>query len=242
MDNKVLAGFFSFTEVTGSGDHKSYNEWHQFDHMPEQYPLRGIAFGQRWVSTPQCRLLRHRNADFLADIHYVTLYLMMDPLDETLAAFWGLAEHLRGIDRFYPHRKAHLSGAFDLLSACASDRAIISPAAVPYRPNMGVYVFLEQSSDDRRGHWEPHSNEEWLEGQPGIIGAWTFASNSSHAPKGWKVADARITVCFLDLDPLEVARNLNDIIDSRWEGSEHSELVFAGPFETIQPWNWNWFE
>ena len=49
---KVVAGFFSFTEITDPAEHRAYNEWHQLDHMPEQLPLDGIAYGQRWVSTP----------------------------------------------------------------------------------------------------------------------------------------------------------------------------------------------
>ena len=55
---KVQIGFFSFTEITDPAEHRSYNEWHQLDHMPEQYPLAGVVFGQRWVSTPACRRAR----------------------------------------------------------------------------------------------------------------------------------------------------------------------------------------
>ncbi len=55
---KVTLGFFSFTEITDPGEHRSYNAWHQLDHMPEQYPLAGVVAGQRWVSTPACRAAR----------------------------------------------------------------------------------------------------------------------------------------------------------------------------------------
>ena len=58
VSNKIRVGFFSFTEITDPAEHRSYNEWHQLDHMPEQYPLPGIAYGQRWVSTPACRAAR----------------------------------------------------------------------------------------------------------------------------------------------------------------------------------------
>ncbi len=37
----VRIGFFSFTEVTDPAEHRSYNEWHQLDHMPEQFPIAG---------------------------------------------------------------------------------------------------------------------------------------------------------------------------------------------------------
>src|SRR5271163_2686196 len=55
---KVVAGFFSFTEITDPGSHRSYNEWHQLDHLPEQYPIAGVVSGQRWVLTPGCRTAR----------------------------------------------------------------------------------------------------------------------------------------------------------------------------------------
>ena len=40
---KPTHGFFSFTEVTDPAEHRSYNEWHQLDHLPEQFPLAGIV-------------------------------------------------------------------------------------------------------------------------------------------------------------------------------------------------------
>ena len=58
--NKVSYGFFSFTEITDPTAHAAYNAWHQLDHLPEQYPLTGIVYGQRWVSTPACRAAPRR--------------------------------------------------------------------------------------------------------------------------------------------------------------------------------------
>src|SRR5207253_8423668 len=79
-------GFFSFTEVTDPSAHHAYNEWHQLDHLPEQYPLPGIVHGQRWVSTPACRAARAVSGPALDPIHYVTCYLMADPIRATLDA------------------------------------------------------------------------------------------------------------------------------------------------------------
>ena len=45
---KAAFGFFSFTEVTDPAEHRAYNEWHQLDHLPEQFPLPGVVYGQRW--------------------------------------------------------------------------------------------------------------------------------------------------------------------------------------------------
>src|SRR5262245_10704660 len=69
--NKLKVGFFAFTEITG-GQHRAYNEWHMLDHMPEQFPIPGIAFGQRWVSTPACRAARLYEDPALAPTHYLT--------------------------------------------------------------------------------------------------------------------------------------------------------------------------
>ena len=58
--------------------------------MPEQYPLPGMAFGQRWVSTPACRAARAVDGALLAPVHYVTLYLMTEPVEATLDEFAAL--------------------------------------------------------------------------------------------------------------------------------------------------------
>ncbi len=141
--NKVKVGFFSFTEITDPSEHRSYNEWHQLDHMPEQYPLPGMAFGQRWVSTPACRAARTVDGPLLAPIHYVTLYLMTEPVEPTLEEFHALGGRLRQLGRFHEHRRARLSGPFEVATVAAAPRVAISAEAVPFRPNRGVYLVVE---------------------------------------------------------------------------------------------------
>jgi len=142
--NKVRLGFFSFTEITDPREHHSYNEWHQLDHMPEQFPLDGIAYGQRWVSTPACRAARAVSEPPLESIHYMTLYLMTDPVERTLREFMQLGRDLHAVGRFHMHRRARLSGPFPLDGESVAPRVLISAAAVPYRPNLGVYVEVEE--------------------------------------------------------------------------------------------------
>jgi len=72
--NKVRLGFFSFTEITDPGEHHSYNEWHQLDHMPEQFPLDGIAYGQRWVSTPSLVIIASANRSAMASKSAASTY------------------------------------------------------------------------------------------------------------------------------------------------------------------------
>ena len=47
--NRVKVGFFSLTDHSDDGDDRPYLEWHQLDHMPEQYQLPGLVAGQRWA-------------------------------------------------------------------------------------------------------------------------------------------------------------------------------------------------
>jgi hypothetical protein len=224
--NKVKVGFFSFTEITDPNEHRSYNEWHQLDHMPEQYPLPGLAFGQRWVSTPACRAARAVDGEPLRSVHYVTLYLMTEPVKETLREFIALGQRLREVNRFHVHRRSLLSGPFDLVATEAAGRVLISAEAVPYRPNYGAYVAVEELAEGTP--FDVDLAE--LVAVPGVAGAWAFGSGSR-----------QITVCYLDAAPLEVSHWLRTALAKRWNRSS-SRAVFAGPLETIVPWQWDWFD
>jgi hypothetical protein len=55
-----------------------------------------------------------------------------------------------------------------------------------------------------------------------------------------------VTVAWLDGDPLTVAPALDARVDTRLAGPAGgggtSGVVFAGPFETVVPWQWDWFD
>ena len=226
--NKVKVGFFSFTEITDPGEHHAYNEWHQLDHMPEQFPLPGIAFGQRWVSTPACRAARAVDGELLAPIHYVTLYLMTEPIDETLRDFMALGRELHEVDRFHQHRRAHLSGPVPRRRHRAPRRVSSSPP----RPSRTGPTAASTSSSPRatsrgRRHWRRRSRS------PASPGSGPSGRASDFAAR-WKTGRRTITVCWLDGEPLAVAPEL----DAGLSGA----LAFAGPFETVVPWQWDWFD
>jgi hypothetical protein len=236
----VKIGFFSFTEITDPSEHRAYNEWHQLDHMPEQYPLPGLAFGQRWVSTPACRAARATNGALLAATHYMTLYLMTEPVDTTLEEFHALGDQLRSLGRFHLHRRALLSGPFDVRSATAAPRVLVSAEAVPYRPNRGVHVVVEQwPPPGATSGPDPGDSGAELVEVPGVAGVWTFVSDAEHRHV-WHPGRHRITVTYLDEDPLTVSASLDDV--TRRRAAAGARIVFAGVFETITPWRWDWFD
>ena len=240
---KVRIGFFSFTEVTDPGAHRAYNEWHQLDHLPEQLPVPGIAWGQRWVSTPACRAARAVDGELLSAAHYVTLYLMTDPVDATLDEFAALARRLHEEGRFFGPRRSHLSGPFDVLDTAAAARVAVSAAALPYRPTTGVYVVVEEVPDGGdpaalRGPLDPGPLVE----VPGVAGVWRFTARPTEAGLRWSPGARRVTVCFLDGDVAGAAGDLAPLLAGPGGAGGGLVPIFAGPFETITPWRWDWFD
>ncbi|MBA2607578.1 MAG: hypothetical protein H0U92_01405 [Actinobacteria bacterium] len=211
---KVTHGFVSFTEVA-AGHHRSYNAWHLFDHLPEQYRLPGVVFGQRWVLTPPLRAHARATAP-LDRTHYVTLYLMADPIEETLRDFRALALGLREKGRFHEHRTSHLFGPMAVRDCAASDQALVAAEAVPFRPNTGVHVRLSSEPSD-------------LAEQPGAAGAWTFTGTELSPPE---LLGVTMTVAWLDGDPDALAPSL---------ASTHD--LFSATCASIDPFGtWDWFD
>ncbi|HXQ89976.1 MAG TPA: hypothetical protein VN768_00385 [Acidimicrobiales bacterium] len=247
--SKVQIGFFSFTEVTDPAEHRSYNEWHQLDHMPEQFPLPGVVFGQRWVCTPACQRARQDDASALAPVHYMTLYLMGEPVDVTLEQFWALGRRLRAEGRFHEHRRSRLSGPFALTGVLAAPRVLVSADAVAYRPNRGVYVVVRDnaaSSEHESAAAGPRRAEDEelaaaLLGAPGVAGVWSFTSDARRAEAHWHPGDKSVTVGFLDADPLTVAGALGPTLRPLIQSGQRP-VAFAGPLETVTPWRWDWFD
>lgn len=235
---KVRVGFFSFTEITDPSAHRAYNEWHQLDHLPEQLPIPGIAAGERWVRTPACRAATAVAAGPLAHVHYLTLYLMTEPVERTIVQFFDLARRLHREDRFFEPRRSHLSGPFDVISATAASRVRVSAEAVCFRPNTGVHVTVEELAVGDETHWlSPRPGPEALCGLDGVAGAWSFATSSVPADQATP-GQRRITVCFLDGDVVETSAR----IDAAGASFDRGGVSYTGPFEAITPWRWDWFD
>ena len=236
--NKVKVGFFSFTEITDPSEHRSYNEWHQLDHMPEQYPLPGMAFGQRWVSTPACRAARTVDGPLLAPIHYVTLYLMTEPVEPTLEEFHALGGRLRergtvprapsgpsvGTVRrgrpWPPRRVCHLGRSRSLP---AESGRLPRGGGSPDAPSAPTGVDTEALLGHGRGGRE-----------------YGASSRTPSADWSGDPGHRRITVCYLDEAPLDVSSALAAVVGNR--DSDTDGVIHAGPLETVIPWRWDWFD
>ena len=259
----VEAGFFSFTQITDASAHRAYNAWHQLDHLPEQMPIAGIAHGERWVVSPRCLAARDFVSADLAVAHYLTCYLMRPPLGETIACFYALAMRLHDEDRFFPHRRAIATAALAVQSAHAAPRVRVSAAAIPYRPNRGVYAVVERrqgrplAEDDAA---VPVRKIDDLLRIPGVAGFWTFGQTVSledggvqpadqpeggpatpETPGSEQSIDASVTLCYLDEDPVAVSAEISNLLRPDWERDGRVPDM-AGPLEAITPWSWDWFD
>jgi hypothetical protein len=209
-----VLGFFSFTEVTDPSAHEAYNIWHQLDHMPEQFTIDGITFGQRWVRSPRCQAAEAASGSLLEPFHYMTLYLMDD--EGVIPEFFALAKRLYAADRFFAARCALLSGPFEIAGRWAAPRVAVSAEAVPFRPSNGVYVVVG-----------PRVDGEAMVEQPGVAGTWQFTDASSNR---------HITVAFVDGDLWQAASALGR---AGSVGGDPPE--WSGPLERVDAFRWDWF-
>ena len=144
-----------------------------------------------------------------------------------------LGRDLHAVGRFHLHRKARLSGPFPFQGSDVAARVLISAAAVPYRPNLGVYVEVEEIAVDTDPVVGARVRAEHLGALcavPGVAGAWMFADDAR-----------RVTVSWLDAPPLSMCAALEPIV-ARRQAQSTGRTVFAGPLESITPWQWDWFD
>ncbi len=257
--------YFSFAHVTEPSAHRAFNEYHQLDHMPENLALPAVAFGQRWVRSPDCASRAPAADPHLDPVHYVTMYWLRHPTEAsrrewlelgTRARFWGRRPDLGLVRR-------PLIGAFSPVRGTAHPRVKVSAHVLPLRPMRGVHVRVsdlvgDELSVERACRWHEDVRVPGLLEVPGVAGIWSFVSESSfpastgvragQAPPNEGAPPVRIEVAFLDADPVEV---FDEIVEreaaSGGQGlpdgvPEAEHLRFSSPLRTITPWEWDWFD
>ena len=239
--NKIKVGFFSFTEIL-DGRHREYNEWHLLDHMPENFKLEGLQWGQRWVATPELTERRLFSAGDLARTQYVTLYLITEPVSQALDDFYALGRELHAKDRWFEPRKSHLSGPFTVVHTYAAPRMAFDADAIPYRPNRGVFVTVQATADgatdialDEARRWYDEVHIHDLLGVRGVAGCWWFEDSDGRT----------IRVYWLDEEPDVVLDDLEAKTPemSMMDLSKAYRTLLVGAYQSI-PWDssFDWFD
>jgi hypothetical protein len=242
-ENRIKVGFLSLTRASPTGDDRPYLAWHRLDHMPEQYRLPGMVLGQRWASTPACRRARAVEVEGWSSVEHAVCYMMGEPVDRTVDDFIALGRELAEAGR-YPHvMPSHYRGALRLVGTTAAPRVLVSPEVVPFRPHRGVYLLVEQpegaptASASEVGLGRPPDGVlPDLVGVPGVAGVWVYATSPDLRRPMFTEGILRITICYLDDEPVTVAERLASMLDRMWDGVP-TRLLLAAPFESIVRWN-----
>lgn len=256
MDSPLA--FFSFVSLKDADRavHRTYNEWHQLDHRPENLALPGVAWGDRWARLRQTSDQEDAGRPFDAT-DYVAMYWFRDPLKESLSAW----EHL-GADSFQWGRGPLIPGVgrellafFRPVKGYAAPSALVSTAALPYRPHRGVRLVLRRFAEPfgaeahEHHRWEDRSLLPALMDVEGVAGAWTFsfARHQQHAslPLATDRSDGpgalRLSLLYLDGDPVETSHRVDEVgtslaLNGQAEPSSAGEVLFDSTFSAIVPW------
>jgi hypothetical protein len=214
----VVVGFFSFTEVPADAE-DAYDRWHRFDHLPEQYAIDGVAYGQRWVATERCAEARLVDDPELRRARHLTLYLMTEPVGPTLDEFARLAVELREAGRWFDRRSAAEFGAWRVDDRRAAPRVLVRAEVVPWRPATGAYVVVQR--DDTAP-----VDLDVLVDIDGVAGSWSFSVDPTIQNPTWRRPSHRITFLWLDGDPVAAAAALAAPL-----AASRADIVHAGPYE-----------
>jgi hypothetical protein len=237
--NKVKVAAMSLSASSRDGNDAPYLEWHGLDHLPQQYEIPGLLYGQRWASTPECRAARLVQSDRFEPTNHVVQYLFGEPVAQAVDDWFTLGAHLHEVGRFPFRLPAVMLGAFDVVECHAAPSAAVTAEIVPYRPNRGMYLAVETPAEP--GVQTPWSADhvERLLAIDGVAGVWTFAANTLRTDR-FDRGGRGAAVVYLDGDPVEVASPVSDVVRERWTKTPVTPELGA-PFVSVRPWEWDRF-
>ncbi len=217
--------FISMAEKHPEGADAEYLRWHSLDHRPEQMRLQSIRSTLRVVSTPACRAARAAQSELLQGTDHVMIYFFRS--EEGLAEFNELSDGLRDAGRSPFILNPVERGVYSVVERAAAATAKAGCDVLPWRPVQGLYLLIEQG--------EVVANEALLTVE-GVAGIW---SATAHAhPFATAVEGQRITLCFLDDDPLAVAARMGSLLQKRWQTAAVTPQL-AAPFYSVMPFQWD---
>jgi hypothetical protein len=258
--------YFSLSEITDPARHRDHNEWHQLDHRPENLLIPGIAWGDRWVRSPDCRALSRGSVTAFAAAHYAIMYWFREPMRETLNDFFELSERSFqwGRSPQVGWTKRPMRGFFVPIKGYVAPRVRIPSDALPFRPVKAVHVTLssiKRSAADASHllEWYDQTYLPALLDLPGVAGAWTFTDDADFAMPlnedgpTWSFADKTsragleapnvMRILYLDEEPQAVLQEIGRRAPAcpLKQIDDVENVLFSSPFRAVVPWEWDWF-
>jgi hypothetical protein len=249
--------FLTMTHLTDGSRHAEYNAWHQLDHLPENLLLPGVAWGDRWVRSPDCVAVSHVGDPSYAETQYAVAYGFRAPVATAVAewtdlnqraSWWGRRPELAWTAR-------RPVGFFHPVKAYAAARVLVGPEAVALRPHRGVLLTISRLA----GPGTPRGVATMatldrdrvppLLALPGVAGIATYRFADPASGFG-TAADADpgllVTFVYCDEDPVATAARVEEH-DPAWVGratvaGDDEHVLFSSPLRSIHPWGWDWFD
>ncbi|MBV8788116.1 MAG: hypothetical protein JOZ00_15675 [Mycobacterium sp.] len=222
----ITTMFISMATRHPDGTDAEYLRWHTLDHRPEQHRLAAVRASLRLVSTPQCREARAAATDRFAAVDHVMSYFFTDTAG--LDSFNRLSTALGGAGRKLPLLPPVERGVYAVAARAAAARVKIGADVLPWWPTLGVYLLLETNA----------AAPVDLADIDGVGGVWSATSQAVDASLASAPAGQTISYCFLDDDPVSVAKRLRPVLEERWSDGAVTPL-FAAPFHTVVPHEWD---
>jgi hypothetical protein len=140
--------YVAIARLRDAAAHRAYNAYHQLDHQPEYRALDGVVHADRWVRAPDCATY-HRTPSFLDELQYFNMQWLAAPVDRSIANYSELAEQL-----LISGRRSDIGllerlflGYFRAIKGYVSPRLTVSPGALVFRPNRGLFVSMLQLAE-----------------------------------------------------------------------------------------------
>jgi hypothetical protein len=215
----VAALFVSMATRHPDGRDAEYLRWHCFDHRPEQHRLAALRSSLRLVSTPACRAVRAAGDARFDAVDHVMTYFFSDVAG--LGGFADLSAALRAVGRTPDVLPPVERGVYGVDGAVAAPRVKVGADVLPWWPASGVMLLVELGDADPAA----------LVDVDGVAGAWWGGALPVDARYSTAAPGTRITYCFLDGNPPEVASRLGPILERRWAAGV--EPLLAAPFHVV---------
>lgn len=211
--------FVSMATKHPEGKDAEYLRWHTMDHRPEQHRLSAVRASLRLVSTPECRSARAAGEERFDRIDHVMTYFFTEP--GGMESFLDLSSALGDAGRKLPLLPPVQRGVYDVAEKVAAPRVKVGADVLPWWPIRGAYLMV---------HRESFSAAALLD-VDGVAGVWSATA----VDLGPRLADApagqHLTYCFLDDDPVVVAKRLAPLMSE--------SPLFAAPFHPVVPHEWD---
>jgi hypothetical protein len=219
----VRVTVISMSARAPDGSDSDYLEWHGLDHLPEQYRVGGVRAGSRWVSTAACRAARAASDPRYDAVDHVVQYLFAEPVAASLDAFFALGAALGAAGRMPVRLPSVELGGYRLDATVAAPRVLTGADVLPWRPARGVYLLVEEDAGVPAALIEV----------PGVAGIWSWTGSASVDRRLASTDGLRLTVGYLDDDPVATADRVGDVLASR-----SSTRLLAAPLIAVVPWRW----